>query len=495
MKKIFSNIFNILFFVVFSYLMFVILGKFNLNNIIISCGAIVYGFFLIFLKKDIYDKSYNKKIYILLFALIIIIQIIMGYFFRTVPSWDFGIVFTEGLNKSWKIVNLGYFCRYPNNIPLAYLFKVILKITRFFKIKNYIYTGMGINMFFINISILFIVLTVKEIFGTKKALFSLVFLMQMPIFYLSVPIFYSDTISMPFTIIPMYFFIKFKKSENKKYKIIYSLLISIFAFLGINIKITTGICFIAIIIYEIFLDKETDLKKFTYQLISVITLICLIFGEALLFKYKCDYVDRIDNERFGFYHYLMMSMSTQGGFYTRDVEYTASFKTKEEKKEADIARLKEKMQNFNTPKKFLKLVTSKQVQLWGVGTFYIPQLLYEGRIRKGVIQSLVYGDKRAGFMYFSQVQRILMIVLIWLSIFYRDKSYLNKSINTILRLATLGFIIFFTFWEVAPRYIIHFLPIFIVLQIFGLETCEQIFSDLKNIDISKLKSLNFNKKE
>ena len=140
MKKIFCGIFNFLFFIVFSYLMLVILRSLRLNSIYISCGAIIYGFFLILLKKDIYDRSFKKIFYVIFLILLIILQILAGYFFRTVPSWDFGIVFFEGLNKSFKIVNLEYFCRYPNNIPLAYLFKVILKITRFFKIKNYIYT-------------------------------------------------------------------------------------------------------------------------------------------------------------------------------------------------------------------------------------------------------------------------------------------------------------------------------------------------------------------
>ena len=479
MKKFFKNSFNILFFVCITYLMINILMNSKLNNI----------------EKKISKISIKKYMFFIVFFIMIFLQMIAGYLFKVLPSWDFGTVYMEGINPSFQIQNLTYFCRFPNNMPTAYLLKIIFLVIRLFKIKDYLYVGMVINIFCIDISILMTILTVKEMLGKENAFFSLIFMAQMSVFYLIVPIFYTDTFSMPFAISQLYIFLKFRKAENQKKKILYSMCLSIFAFLGMNIKVTVGVCFVAIMIYEIFLNEESNLKQMIYPCISIVSLVLLIFFEMLLFKYHCEYIERIDNERFGFYHYLMMSASMQGGYNDLECEYTASFPTKEEKKEADITRYKEKMKNFNTVKSFLALVTNKEIEMWGVGTYYIPQLLFGNKIRTGPIQKLVYGENNKLYIYFSQVQRISMIVLIWLSIFYRDKSYLNKSINTILRLATLGFIIFFTFWEVAPRYIIHFLPIFIVLQIFGLETCEQIFSDLKNIDISKLKSLNFNKKE
>ena len=134
--------------------------------------------------------------------------------------------------------------------------KIIFYTFKLLNIKQYINVGITVNILAIDLSILMVVLVVKEILGKEKAFFTLFFITLMPIIYLSVPIFYTDTLSMPFTIMILYLYLKLKKQQNTRNKIIYSILIGIITVLGMNIKVTVGIIYIAILIYEIILNKK-----------------------------------------------------------------------------------------------------------------------------------------------------------------------------------------------------------------------------------------------
>lgn len=485
MKKFLTNAFNFVFFILIFYLFTNMLLNTKINNVFIDVCAILYIFIIYSLKNKISKVNISNYMFIIVFFIIIILQSISGYLFKVLPTWDFGIIHNEAKNFSFEIKNLNYFCRYPNNIPTAYLLRFVYFVANLFNIKKLINVGIGFNIFMIDISILLIVLTVKEIFGKNKAFFILFDIALMPIIYLIVPIFYTDTFSMPFVIASVYLYLKFLKAKNKNRKIWYSILMSFIIFLGMNIKITVGIIFVAILIYEIFLKKQT-LKNIVYPLISTFSLLCFIVLEIFIFKYNCTYIKRIENERYGFFHYVMMSTSSQGGFVDSDVEYTASFKTKEEKKQADIKRWKQKMIKYDTPQKFIMMITKKQLQIWNVGNYHIAGLLYDDAIRIGSIQDLVYKNNKL-FLTFMQIQRISTVLLIIISIFYTKREKYEKEINYIARLSVLGFILFFSFWEVAPRYLIHFIPILILLHIYALETLNQIFAKLKIYDKIKTK--------
>ena len=481
MRKYLKKTFNIIFAITIIYIIYNMYTrklKVPYNKTILYMTSILYISIMTLIYRKISKKNIKKYMFIILGIIILLIQIICAHLFKVFPTWDFGIVFREATDFSGKIDNIDYFCRYPNNIPILILLKGIFYIFKLLNIKQYINIGIAVNIFAIDLSILMLVLVVKEILGKEKAFFTLFFIALMPIIYLAVPIFYTDTLSMPFAIMVLYLYLKLKKQQNMRNRIIYSVLIGIITIIGMNIKATVGIIFIAILIYEIVLNKKTNIKFYT--LLSLGTIIVLIISEILVFKYLFKYSDKLYNESFSITHYIMMSLDGNGTYSFIDENFTASFKTREEKTKANIEEINKRIKKYNTLAKKIKFITSKEIIIWDDGTYNMPSLLNKGHVNTGKIQDLIYKDNDI-YIYISQIQRVSMMILLVISSLYKEKKEeeLKDTINVISRISILGLILFFTFWEIRSRYIINYIPIFTLIQILGIEIFDKITS--KNV--------------
>lgn len=475
MKDFFKKIFNVIFVIIIIYMiysMYMYKLKTSYNRTMLYVVSILYIMIMILCFRKISKKHIKKYMFIILGIIIVTIQIICAYLFKVYPSWDFGIVYREATDFFGKVDSIDYFCKYPNNIPILIFLKIIFYTFKLLNIKQYINVGITVNILAIDLSILMVVLVVKEILGKEKAFFTLFFITLMPIIYLSVPIFYTDTLSMPFTIMILYLYLKLKKQQNTRNKIIYSILIGIITVLGMNIKVTVGIIYIAILIYEIILNKKNNFRLYT--LLSLGIIIMLIILETLVFKYLFKYSDKLYNESFPVTHHIMMALDNNGTYTLKDEEFTTSFKTRKEKKKANIEEINIRLKKYDTLNKKIKFITSKEIMIWNDGTYDIPQLLNNGHINNGKIQNSIYKNNDI-YVYISQMQRVSMMILLVVSSLYKDdkKEENNDAVNVISRLSILGLILFFLFWEIRSRYIINYIPIFVVTQIIGIELLDK----------------------
>lgn len=484
MKKFLEKIFNIIFVIILFYIiysMYTTNVKKSYNETTLYITSIIYILIMTFLYKKCQKKEIKKKMFIILFFIILILQLIVAYLFKVIPSWDFGIIHKESVNFSNKINNIEYFCKYPNNIPTMIILKCVYYIFNMLNIKQYINIGISINIFAIDLSIIMLILIIKEILGKEKAFFALFFISVMPVIYLSVPIFYTDTLSMPFPIMIIYIYLKMKKQQDIKNKIISSFCLDIVTVIGMNIKVTVGIIFIAIIIYEILLNKKQKMKNILYPILSICFIMLLIILEVLTFKYSLNqYYDKLRNESMPPTHFIMMALKGDGGFNDKDEKLTSSLKTREEKIATNIKEIKERIQKYDTLEKKINFITFKQLRIWNSGTYFLPPLLSKNNVRSGKIQDLIYKDNEI-YIYISQVQRVCLMILILISTFYEkgEEKKLNNSINIISRFSVLGLIIFFTFWEVNPRYIINYILVFTLIEILGIDILNNNFIKIK----------------
>lgn len=475
-----KKIFNSLFFIIITYLLYN-LFRYNakINKTIVYVIAVIYIIAIAFLYKKIDKLKVNKYMFMVMFIIMLLLQIMAGYVFKVFPSWDFGVIYREALKSNELINDVKYFSIYPNNIPTLMILKLIFSVVNLLKGKFFIESAIGLNIIAIDVSIIFSVLIINKVYGKNKAFFSLIFILFTPLIYLSVPIFYTDTLSMPFPIIAIYLYILFRNSEGKRKKIIFSFSIAFITLLGMNIKPTVVIVYIAIIIYDIFINKYEKKREIIYPILSIVLIFALINIEKFIFKVVfSDYIEQIENNSFTITQHLVMGLHNDGKFNQKDYEYTLSFIGRAEKTRGDIEKIKEYFGKILPLENAIKFFTHKEVLLWIDGNYELNIFLAHGYYRTGTIQSLIYKNNTI-YLYISQVQRIALIILMIIACFNKNKAKNEEIINYISRIAILGIIIFFAFWEINSRYLINYFPVFILIQIVGINEVNKLTENLK----------------
>lgn len=486
MKKILRNTINIIFAIISIYLIISItiqkkslMFKYDQLKLIL-CISIIIGI-LIFIYICISKKEikHEKAITITAFAIIVILQLILGNLFKVTPSWDFGRIFREATDFSNTNNNIDYFCMCPNNIPILILFKSIFYIFNSIGLTNFLEIGIVINIIAIDLSILFTYLVAKKCIGINKAIMILIIFAIMPTTYLYAPIFYTDTLSMLFPILTIYLYLKIKELKNIKSLILLNILLGIVIFIGINLKFTIIIAWIAICIYEIFINKKD--KQQCKQIVigigtAILVILALTCGKSFILKNYFIYYDKMENDKLPATHYIMMSLKGDGRYSQKDVDYSTSFNTYNERIEGNIAEIRNRAKKHTEEKDWLEFINNKIRSTWGDGTFYIPWQLERKPINNGIWQDFVFRDGKYSdiYKYYSQAIYISMLIFGLLSLFNTE-----KRLGIIGRLIIIGVFLTFVIWEAKSRYIVNFIPIFIIIEILGLDTMDKKIFNMK----------------
>lgn len=479
-RKILLYTFYIVFILLFGYIVINCLFNNHVNFldgniVIILTGIVIFGIILFFIYKLLSKRSKNSnvKIIAITFIILITIQILFAIWFYVKPSWDFGSVYYAAVDSAQgkeAISDVSYFYQYSNNIALAIGLKYVYKIASLFGIENFISVGIVSNIMCIDIAILFTYLTAKHIFGQKKALFAFFIMCIMTPIITYVPIFYTDTISMPFIILPIYLDIIAGKTDNKKKKILYYTLAGIFITMGMLLKFTAVIILIALFITKILFAKRlNDIYSIAYIIVPVIVL----FGLWNLMQSKLFDEAKLDKEQFPYTHWVMMGLTDKGGYCEEDVEYTFKFDTKQQKQEGNIKVIKERLKNYIDSNKLIEFYTNKLVYTWGDGTYFAPEKLGRNVQNFGIYHEFILnsGKYKDYYLYFSQIEHMTIMVLI---LFSAIVTLINKSITLdkykfCFLLSVFGLILFLLIWETRSRYIINYIPIFILLASYGMD--------------------------
>ncbi len=475
-RKIIRQVINALFLIIIIYILTSMLLKseslmFKFDNLKLLLATAIYCVCLVVLYKILKKIKTNKIIVGILFGIIIIIQSIVSYFFCVEPAWDFGSVFNEATNFNSIIQNTAYFTQCANNIPIMLILKLFFYIFNFFGIHNYLVLGIILNITFIDISVLITYLLIKRIFGENKAFLALVLFALNPAIYLYGPIFYTDTLTMFYPILILYLYILLKDMNiSKKRKTIISILLGIIMAIGLVLKFTIIIPFIAIVIYEIFFDtskKNIKLKCLQFIKIIIAMIIVVLLQKALLVNIVPNYTEMKDKS-LPFLHFIMMSLEGDGRFRQSDVDFTMSLEL-DNRNEQILEEIKSRIENHNKNNDWYNFITTKMITTWGDGTYYIPSQIEQKPIHDGIHQEFIFRNGKYSkiYAYYTQAQLITMYILMIFLVFYKlERKDLNYNI---LKLTFIGLFLVFIIYEAKSRYVVNFIPIFIIMQIIGLD--------------------------
>ena len=281
---------------------------------------------------------------------------------------------------------------------------------------------------------------------------------------------YTDTWVLPFVSASLFFYgMITKRGLNPKLKLLGSLGLGVAAGLGYFVKPSALIPLIAIFIIELisFFSKKWQTKgRFGFLLLALVVA-GMTYGVGHDQVKNQKYIGIDENRGIPMIHFMNIGLTKDGGYSPEDAQEMAKLPTKQARidysKEKIIERLKEK--GFLG---YLSFLFNKHRKNSADGTF---AWLKEGSFiqagetptGKGYTRWLqegyyLYGERIADFRFFAQIWWViclLMIVFGW----KRQGKY-----EQMLRLSLIGGFIFLLLFEGGrSRYLIQFLPVFLIL--------------------------------
>lgn len=468
---------------------------------------ILFGIYYIYKNKNLKFLEYSpgKKDYLCIFLIIFILQCIFASLTYANNGWDCGGIIGNIFDLlQGENVNFSYYSQYPNNIGMLLLVKYVLVITKLFtnmtNISNAFFAVIVFNLIMVDIAALFTFLTIKKVLGNRSAYFALIFMLPLMIFspYIIIP--YTDTITMAFPITILYLYISIKElPRNSIKRCILILLEGILLSTGMFLKPTIVIMIVAVIIFEILNIKIKNikttniLKNFT-NLITIIILFSIGFSLSYVTYNKLKertLETRISEEDYynnevSFTHFMMMGMQERqndsqeegknqtlyGAYNTLDVAKTVAVKGYKEKQEYNITIIKERLNNFGI-KGYINFLYNKANWILSDGTFFYGQ---EGTWRTGdyfnqskiarIAQKFIdaksdtYKNVTANIM---QISWILITIGLVFSINDEEKKYISIG-----KISIIGIVLFILMFEGRSRYLINYIPVFILVGTYGL---------------------------
>lgn len=466
-----------------------------MRNLIIIIGIAIYIAIIFGVYKAIVKVNFKHKKIIVgsIFAIITVIQIICAMNFQSRPVWDFPVIqeFARDFNREY-LWGYEYIAQYPNNLFLYGIFKVMYKLANLIGFYNYDLIGTMFNMFCIDLAAVFTFLTVKKAFNSyNKGIFALIIFTTISPIFIYTCIYYTDTLSMFFAPLMIYVFLFIKNEENIKKNIAFSLLLGAITVIGMMLKMTVIIVLIAIIIRLIFSSTNAMHKIITIFSIIVI-MICMLLCKSFVTKKLYERYDINKEEQIPYTHWVMMGLKGNGGYNEEDFQYTKSFKTKEEKTTANIAEIQNRISNIVETKNF-KFIMNKFLYVWGDGTYFcLNKVVYKFGDTKTALIHFQDSWKVKTYLNLAQIRHISMLLLILISyfIFIKRKNGDNKKdVEIISKLIIMGMVTFFMIWEARSRYLVNFIPILIICEIYGIDNI------INKFELRKIKMLNEKEKE
>ncbi|MBD5542715.1 MAG: hypothetical protein HDR01_00360 [Lachnospiraceae bacterium] len=495
-------LFNTCFFLFFSFLWLEMLFLNNSNNqfhplkqicfaflwtVFLALGAVF--FYLLKLKYSAFFIKYYTPIVYCILAGLFLLQLFFVCSVSTQIGWDCNNLITPALSDEIGSYNT-YFSQYPHNLFLLLILKGLGKCFGFLGIHNMWLAYSVFNTVMVDFAILFLVKSALLI-GTKK--FSYITLWTAILFlgftpYLIVP--YTDTLSMPFIAGAFYFYCWISLCWKQKKKALFPLLcFPFFLLLGFLIKPTAAILLIAIVLiflcfhFKQFLSEKVLKKLFLKRLGYFLGCGLFLLAGFKGFHSYADTLDMLDlnhNLSVSMTHYLMMGTNilktetgfSYGGFNMDDINITMSYTNPKDAKKANLEEYKKRMKRFGIIG-YLDFLNKKARQVTSEGDFYWGD---EGsfadwsRVGENLLTELIYPNGAYYRIYTYVLQGLWILIFLGVALSpVLQKTDPGKEFFTVVRCAIFGSLLFILIFEGRSRYLINYLPFYVLLAAYGYE--------------------------
>jgi len=430
----------------------------------------------------------NRKNLAIVFGVLFIVQLLFVSRFYSQVAQDAHYIYTVVIGQPHPDWGLTYFSNYPNNLVLLFFQRFVHNVNMLLgNFIDFYWILVVINIMAVDVSIYLTYKIAKKIFSQKIALHALALSILLLGFTPWLTAVYSDTLSMPMGLLIFYFYLKIKDQPATRQKLMYGVLIGMFAYLGFLIKPAAIFSGLAIVVVEVLMCNYKALFKNMKQIGLIISVGAAVLVGMLHVRLPYDYavahqqiVDYDESQNFPFTHWIMMGLAeselkgfkTYGFWNAHDYELTGTTIGKEAKRRRHISHIAQRLRAFG-PVGYAKYLLKKSIWFLGDGTFFWghegvldPVTPHKGISR--IVQNIVYSSGAYYHYYAYVLQTMWFIVLGALATaLFGVKKYASKEfyIVTCTIAGTLAFILFF---EGRSRYLINNLGFFILGASVGL---------------------------
>lgn len=316
------------------------------------------------------------------------------------------------------------------------------------------------NVFSNVIIIIFLYKIGKQL--SKEYKVNMVLLILLSITFLTLPMLstfvYGDIPSLAFSLISIYFVMRYTETKNIKYLIFSALSIS-FAYI---LRMNTLIFIIAILIYLGLNFLKGCLKnnwKKNVLSIAVIALYVIIafLPSSIIKNYYMNKYSIDKDKSYPIQSFLLFSMMEgprSNGWYNEDIAEPAlqNLDKIDEIKKDYTEKIKERIMYFlENPKYTFDFYTKKVTSMWAENTY--------SAIRNNFLESDFFEKVITGLTFY---QKSLLVLYSASSIIVLIKNRKNLSLNLILLITIfIGGFMFHILWEAKSRYIIPYVVVLI----------------------------------
>ncbi|KRL02147.1 hypothetical protein [Liquorilactobacillus capillatus] len=414
-----------------------------------------------------------------LFLLLVFIwQLIFLKQTHTKIGFDAGIIHNFLKDPSGDV---SYLEIYPNNLFLLFFQKYLLN---FFNMKlTWLNTGY-LSLICTDIAVLLNILTIKVI-NKKKVDLAIylhgIFLLLFPM--IIVP--YSDTMVLPFVSACLLAFSCIVYFKNRISVVVVASIFLGFSAAGTYLmKPSAIIPLIAIaVVYGLYastvmIERKINFRRIILRGVIPICSVLLFAGISINafnhFTEEQDYVRISKGKALPPIHFISMGMLGNGSYNRENVAKTRSLKGPDAKKEYSKKVIKTRLRQLG-PLGYIKFLLFKNFNNTSDGTFgwnveggFITAPVEKGN--RGFLQSFIYptGKHLGDFYWFAQLSWSVLLMIIVLGYDYKTKY------AQMLRLSILGGFLFLLIFEGGrSRYLIQFLPVYLILATLVFENAVQ----------------------
>jgi len=426
-------------------------------------------------------------------VIVLLVEAFVAYntFFYT--GWDCAIIqgASENVAKGWSFSNFsGYFSRSTNNILVVYIYGAIRRLVKAigFLEKDHGVFALIVMQCFVNVVTgLLIFKTLQKATNSKKYawwgyLIYFVILGTSPWILIT----YSDSTMLFLPILMIWLWMVQDASSKPYVKVMVFAVLGVLAGIGYNMKPQAVICFIAVLGIEL-LKVLGDKKVLSGIKIGVGMLLFII--AFMYIKQKTYYSDESLNKDLTLtpYHFVMMGLNTKsdGTFIEEDVDFTASFVTKDEQVAANQEEILRRVNEMGATG-LLRHFGRKMVVTYGDGSFGWPNkndetLYFYVQMRentqfpkiKAALEHLLWEDGVPNSVFRWIKQFFYMGVLLMISVGAIFLSRKKSMLISLLYLNLLGVFLFEMIFEASSRHIYIYVPIMIVVAVLNLRSKEE----------------------
>ncbi len=393
-----------------------------------------------------------------------------GLQLRVYPGWDFGAVYQGAVELAEDGIfteqSRWYFTTYPNNVAVCLFLSLVFKC--FGGLCSYITLGVLLNVFLVMAGLCFFFFLARHLYGIRYGFLGLLVCTLFLPFYMHAPIFYTDTFALPF-VTGTFLLYQLRKKDVR-----YLAVAALFLAVGYKMKGSLGVILIALLIH-IWLQKGR-IGEYVKQSVLLVVPFLLLTGFLTILPGQLSLWEKEDVQKneFPLEHWLAMGLENNGGYSAEVYWMTASVEGKEEKKAVDREFIHKKLEEYGNLG-LLQHLQRKAVITWGDGVYFAPEKLKRDPLQESVLHAwfLYDGEKFAKTYRYCNAFQLLLLSGILLSAagnFFRKDE--RREIQA-MQLAVFGIFVFLLIWETRSRYLVNFVPVFVLLGIDGLQGLEE----------------------